>query len=339
MFKKHLHNFVLSIWSKKSLWHVLFYPLSFLFYLIYSIRKYILIRFRPPVPCPIIVVGNLTVGGTGKTTLVIELANHFISRGFKVGIVSRGYGRKHPKETLLVNHDIDPRFTGDEALLIWKKTKSPICLGPNRNKSVQILSKLGVNLIISDDGLQDYAFSRSLEICLFPDEKNMKNGLLLPLGPFRELPSRSETCDLVIGSKSGFCPSEAHYMTYEIQAIESLDSQYNFDITNWPHEKKIIAFCAIGNPCKFFQMLRDFGFEVVENALPDHAFFSAFDFESLSPSRPIFVTEKDAVKIDFKVKKSIWVVKIRPKFSHDICQIVENQINVPDTESSLQTCE
>ncbi|MEC8881851.1 MAG: tetraacyldisaccharide 4'-kinase [Pseudomonadota bacterium] len=324
MFKKKVQSFFLRVWSTNSSWHLVFYPLSFLFYLLTRIRKALLLFIQKPLACPVVVVGNVTVGGTGKTTFVIALIRHFRSKGYHVGVVSRGYKRKYSKTTLLIDHDMGHEVMGDEARMIWLQTQTPICLSPNRHAAAVLLSEMGADLIISDDGLQNYALPRGVEICLMPDESGFGNGLLLPLGPLRELKSRAEMSDFVIypHQKSSLC--ESHTMSYEIDCFESLDRRLQYSLDDWPHQKNISALCAIGNPDGFFSLLSDLGFTFDRYELHDHSVISLTDILDLPDDKPILITEKDAVKIDFPTNRSIWVVKIKPKFNHDVCQMVED---------------
>ena len=185
---------------------------------------------------------------------------------------------------------------------------------------------MGVDLIISDDGLQNYALPRAVEICLMPDKIGMGNGLLLPLGPLRELKSRAEISDFVIYPNKESPSSEAHTMSYEVDCIESLDGRLRYSPSQWPYQKNITALCAIGNPDGFFSLLTGLGFTVDRQQLYDHSLISHTDIQKLSEDKPILITAKDAVKIDFPTDRSIWVVKIKPKFNYDICQMVEDRL-------------
>ena len=124
--RKKLQSFIIHLWSRHSLWYLLFYPLSMLFYAFTQLRKRFLVLGQQPLRCPVVVVGNVTVGGTGKTTFVIALIQHFVSRGYSVGVVSRGYKRKYPRSTILIDHDMGHEIMGDEARLIWLQTRALI---------------------------------------------------------------------------------------------------------------------------------------------------------------------------------------------------------------------
>ena len=324
MFKKKLQSFFIRVWSSYSSWYLIFYPLSFLFYSLTGLRKALLLFIQKPLACPVVVVGNVTVGGTGKTTFVVALIRHFTRKGYRVGVVSRGYKRKYSKQTLLVDHDMGHEIMGDEARMIWLQTHIPICLSPNRHAAAVLLSEMGVDLIISDDGLQNYALPRAVEVCLMPNESGFGNGLLLPLGPLRELRSRAEMSDFIVYPHHASSFFESHTMSYEVDSIESLDGRFQHSPSDWPYQENVNALCAIGNPDGFFSLLADIGFTVDQCQLHDHSLISSADLRKLSDDKPILITEKDAVKIDFPTDRSIWVVKIKPKFNHDICQMVED---------------
>ena len=339
-------------WKKITILHILLWPLSWIFICIVFSRKKILLQRQKRIKAPLIVVGNVSVGGNGKTPFVIALANNLTARGLKVGIISRGYGRTYPQTTLLINHKMPTEFIGDEAQLIWKKTTALICVSRNRIKGAQILVESGCQVIISDDGLQHYGLYRDIEVGLISMENGIGNGLRIPAGPLRESKKRLLACDFLVlqnnkrrpklttqwqailaqyGSSQTKDPytSRPHkpvYMHYKIKKFRALCTGEECDPAHWILAKSIKAVCAIANPERFATLLAEAGFSVELEPLPDH---DRIKHEHLQhQTSPVFITEKDAVKLEnYREKlKNVWVVEIAVSFSVDIFTNIANRI-------------
>src|SRR3990167_5247181 len=189
-----------KLWYEKNAARFILWPFSLIYQAIFFIRrKYLQIFYRKSFDIPVIVVGNISVGGVGKTPVVIALSNELIKHGYKVGIVSRGYGCKVRDFPYEVKPTDAASLVGDEPLLLTKRTNSPVIIDPNRPRAVEfLLNNHVVDVIISDDGLQHYALSRKLEIAVVDGGRMFGNGCCLPAGPLRERPSRLKKVDFVV---------------------------------------------------------------------------------------------------------------------------------------------
>ena len=302
------------LWSRITPAHLLLIPLSWIFFFICKIRRAILTTRQVKLPIPVIVVGNISVGGNGKTTLVIALAKILTQRGYKVGIITRGYKRRYPKTTILVNHQMDPAIIGDEACMMWNQCKCLIGVSSDRNRAAKLLCEADCQLILSDDGLQRYDFYRDIEIAV-SSEQALGNKCLLPAGPLRERESRVDQCTHTINLIGNDNPSQVHdresTMHYEVCSIDRLDGQQTFSMNDFPKDKPYRAICALGNAQGFFNLLRAHALMIETTNLPDHDVISEKVLED--NGKDIMISEKDAVKLSqHKHMKHIWVVKVKP---------------------------
>jgi tetraacyldisaccharide 4'-kinase len=258
-------------------------------------------------PVPVIVVGNITVGGTGKTPLVTWLAQHLRRLGWRPGIVSRGYGGKATQWPQQVRADSDPTSVGDEAVMLAALTGRPMCVGPDRPAAVQaLLAHTDANIVISDDGMQHYALARDLEIAVIDGERRLGNGFLLPAGPLREPKSRLDRVDLVVVNGQG---REGEFSMKLFQpSVRALADDSTMDISELAG-RAVHAIAGIGNPQRFFQLLTRHGIEVEPHPFPDHHPFDAQDLE-FDDDLPILMTEKDAVKCRRLPCRDCWVVHV-----------------------------
>ena len=187
-----------NIWYKKNIFQYLLFPFLLIYRVIIFIRYYLYKKniFKSyKINAPVIVVGNISVGGTGKTPLVIALVNELKENGFFPGVISRGYGGKSKKSPIFVDQNSDPNLVGDEAILIAKKTDVPVVVGANRVDDAKKLLEMKCNVVISDDGLQHYALNTDVEIAVVDGERQFGNGFMLPAGPLREKESRLKEVD------------------------------------------------------------------------------------------------------------------------------------------------
>jgi tetraacyldisaccharide 4'-kinase len=282
--------------------------LSFLYQGVIKLRFYCYklgIKKTEILNIPIIIIGNITVGGTGKTPLVVYISDYLIAQGLRPGIISRGYKASNNKFPQIVSSDSDPCLLGDEAVMLAKQTGCPIVVCRDRVAAVKkLLSQSDCNIIVSDDGLQHYALHRDIEIAVVDAQRVWGNGRCLPAGPLREPVSRLHTVDFIcvqgkkeknISQDFDFSRQAPNYMSYIPGDIyQIINRQVILDpasCVNYP----IHAVAGIGNPNQFFALLRSQGLEIIEHAFPDHHAFTAqdidFGFESL-----VIMTEKDAVK-------------------------------------------
>lgn len=289
---------LMRAWQRKSPLAIALLPLSWIYRSLVGMRLalYALGWFRQvTLPVPVIVVGNIFVGGTGKTPFVIWLVEQLRERGFRPGVISRGYGAQ--VETVIAVHaDSLPSEVGDEPLLIAQKTCAPVVVGRRRVKAAKRLLELhaDIDVIISDDGLQHYELGRSVEIQM-SDARGHGNGWLLPAGPLREPASRRSDFYVV----NGFVPDalRSNGMTLDAEYAERIgDRSQRMLLSAIAKGTRVIAAAGIGNPDRFFDMLRANGvMPMREIALPDHFDFSMNPFAQLDADL-ILITDKDAVK-------------------------------------------
>lgn len=288
-------------------------PFSWLFGVVTAIRRacyryHIFPSKRLPVP--VIVVGNITLGGTGKTPCVIALAKHLTETGYHPGIVSRGVGGKRHREPLIVSRDTSVVDAGDEAVLLARQANCPVVTGVDRAAAAAaLLAKFpDCDVIISDDGLQHYRLARDVEIAVIDGSRYFGNDCLLPAGPLRESRKRLNDVDYVIVNHGSYEHANAYQMKIEARDWVSLTNQQPLSDLN-----KVHAVAAIGNPGKFFQSLRQKGYDVIEHVFPDHYPFQAHDF-NFNDNLPVVMTEKDAVKCKDFADSRMWYVPISAAF-------------------------
>ncbi|HKZ09820.1 MAG TPA: tetraacyldisaccharide 4'-kinase [Rhodanobacteraceae bacterium] len=271
-------------------------------------------------PLPVIVVGNIVAGGAGKTPLTIALVEALRARGFKPGVVSRGYGGT-AQRPMLLDAQPDPAMVGDEPALIRMRTGVPVAIGADRPAAAALLPGAGVDVIIADDGLQHYALARDVEVCVVDGARGLGNGRLLPAGPLRESPERLDEVDFVIvngGNAAGARgmresadrPRAASAIPMRLQGdvARNLADASLRPLTDFSGSR-VHAVAGIGHPPRFFDALRRFGIEVVEHAFPDHHRYIAADFD-FGGALPVLMTEKDAVKCRAFAQPDWWSVPV-----------------------------
>lgn len=254
---------------------------------------------RTRVDCKVVVVGNLTVGGTGKTPLVIWLARRLRGQGIRTGIASRGYGAGN-RQPRLVTDASSAADVGDEPLLLHRHAGAPVCVCTRRALAVQLLHASGCDLVLCDDGLQHYALHRDCEIVVIDGERGLGNGLLLPAGPLREGPARLRGVDFVVinGAATADLPAlprPALHMQLVGERLVPLLPGLPVRTLEELRGARVHAIAGIGNPQRFFALLRDRGLLPVEHAFPDHHVYAPADIR-FADRLPVLMTEKDAVK-------------------------------------------
>lgn len=300
-----------TYWGSRNPVSILLTPVSWFFCLVAWLRRLIYKSRLLPVyraRIPVLVVGNITVGGTGKTPVVVWLVEYLMNLGYRPGIVSRGYRGESQTWPRSVEYDSDPIEMGDEPVLLARRTHCPVCVGPDRPAAVkQLIEKAGCNIIVSDDGLQHYALARDLEIAVIDGERRFGNGLCLPAGPLREPVSRLKMVDLIITNGTG--RDGEHSMGLSVATAVNLEdrglNRALEDFIGGP----VHAVAGIGNPTRFFETLRQRGLEVIEHPFPDHHSFRFKDI-SFDDEFPVLMTEKDAVKCGRFAKVSHWYLKV-----------------------------
>lgn len=320
-----------KLWQKRSVLSLLLLPLTGLYCLVVWLRRYAYrtgILKTTRVRVPVIVVGNITTGGTGKTPLVIAIVNILKQAGYNPGIISRGYGGKARSWPQQVRPDADPVMVGDEPVIIARRTGCPMAVGPNRVKVANaLLEHHDCDIVISDDGLQHYALARDVEVVVVDGIRRYGNGWCLPSGPLREPVSRLKEVDLIVtnGTPLGNeYPME--YVGHQWINVQNPDRRAEMAQFSG---KRVHGIAGVGNPQRFFSMLREAGMEVVEHTYPDHYVFTHKDFD-FEESLPVLMTEKDAVKCERLGLEDAWFVPIeahiKRKFEHHLLNNLEAKI-------------
>lgn len=270
-------------------------------------------------PVPVIVVGNIAIGGTGKTPVTLALLELLQSLGKRPGVLSRGYGGAGPFP-LLVNAQTPPTQCGDEPLLIAQRGGVPVAVAPSRFAAGQTLlaAHPELDVLVCDDGLQHYALARDLELCVVDGQRGHGNGHRLPAGPLREPPSRLAACDLVLVNGGDAAPYGAQALRFDLQMDEALALR---DTARRPLSafvgQSIDAMAGIGHPARFFAQLTAQGLMVHPHVFADHQAYTAADLDFTS-GRPLLMTEKDAVKcraLSLPPDLDAWVVPVRAVFA------------------------
>ncbi|MGD2127785.1 MAG: tetraacyldisaccharide 4'-kinase [Lysobacterales bacterium] len=262
-------------------------------------------------PACVIVVGNITVGGSGKTPLVIRLCQVLREAGFRPGVVSRGYGRKG-RGLRLVSPASDPGTVGDEPLLIARRAGVPVVVSSDRCEAARVLVRKGVNVVVSDDGLQHYRLPRDIEICVVDGSRGFGNGRLLPAGPLRESLKRLEHVDhVVVNGDPQALPDgvEAIGMNLAAGVLRSLNGTQSWRLSQFSG-CRVNAVAGIANPDRFFSLLSQSRIKAIEYPFPDHHVYSSGDFEPMDHDLPILMTEKDAVKCVALDLDNAWVLSV-----------------------------
>ena len=308
----------MKLWQKTSIITWLLAPFSLLFWLISQIRialyrKKILKSYLSPVP--VLVIGNISVGGNGKTPLVIWLVEQLQKKGVKVGVISRGYGGENKVYPQLVTPESNPKLMGDEPVLIAQRTHAPVAISPNRQQSIELLlSQFELDLIVTDDGLQHYALERDMEWVVVDGERRFGNGFVLPAGGLRELPSRLKQVQAVICNGKNANAGE-HAMHLEPDFVINLKTGEKRKLSEFT--QSVYALAGIGYPPRFFNMLKELGIPLAETfSFADHQAFTAeMIVPKLSQNLPLLMTEKDAVKCKAFAQGNWWYVPVSARFS------------------------
>ena len=307
-----------SPWYRISPLVVLLFPLSCLFRVLVLLRRALFfVKLLPTtrLPVPVIVVGNISVGGTGKTPLVMWLVEFLKANGYSPGVVSRGYGatQANPERVTSVS---SPDIVGDEPVMIAKRCHCPVWVGAARRRVAHALLQFNreCDVVVSDDGLQHYYLARDIEIAVVDGTRRFGNGMLLPAGPLREPINRLRSVDaVVINQGKGFSdlPNAFH--------MELIGDQFHNLLAPANHisplelaQKRIVAMAGIGNPQRFFDHLNTLGLGFATRVFPDHHRYNAADLEFANVDA-VLLTEKDAVKCASIASEKFWVLTVNAK--------------------------
>lgn len=297
-------------WYRKSPWLLLLWPLSLLFCLLAMLRRQLYLGglFKSySLPVPVIVAGNITVGGSGKTPLVLWLANYLKQQGYRPGLISRGYGGQAGEWPQPVTAQSDASQVGDEALLLVRRSGCPMVVGPDRVAAARrLLAEHEVDVIIADDGMQHYRLQRDIEIAVLDGERRLGNGLCLPAGPLREPISRLGRVDFIV--TNGEAKNGEWSMSLQgNEAIALRNGEHrplgDFDAST------LHAVAGIGHPERFFNALRSYGLGIIAHQYPDHHPYSEAELD-FADGKPVLMTEKDAVKYFHYAGEQHWYVPV-----------------------------
>ncbi len=313
-----LYRWIHRVWYEDGKFGWLLLPLSGCYWLLTSMRRFLYRAgaFKTHrIAVPVITVGNITAGGTGKTPAVIWLSGELRARGFSPGIVSRGYGGRKSDSPMRVDAASDAALVGDEPVLLARRTGCPVVVDSDRHRAAAMLVDDAVDVVIMDDGLQHYRLCRDYEICVIDGARGLGNRWLLPAGPLRESPERLQSVDQVLVNGSlrqseKMTVAEQNAAEFELVATDAC--RLNRSLMR-PLQRfsgaTVHAVAGIGNPARFFDMLRSYGMQVIEHAFADHAAFVLKDIE-FGDDLAVLMTEKDAVKLGQGVADRFWSVPV-----------------------------
>ncbi|SPJ33202.1 tetraacyldisaccharide 4'-kinase [Kushneria phyllosphaerae] len=301
-------------WYSGARWPGLLTPLEVLYKNVTARRRQAYQSGRREIwtsPVPVIVVGNITVGGTGKSPLTAWLGRWLKDQGWQPGIISRGYGGHAPRYPFYVSDTSDVTHAGDEPVMLAQQTRLPVVVDPDRPRAARKLIAAGCNILLSDDGLQHHALGRDIELVVVDGMRGFGNGRCLPVGPLREPLSRLEEVDAIISNGDLQSPDTvAQYsMSLVPSAWRHLNDGVCYSIDARPFDGRVHAIAGIGNPQRFFKTLETLGVVFDQHPLPDHHRFSAQDVR-FADNRPVVMTAKDAVKCRAFANERCWSLDI-----------------------------
>ena len=337
------------LWYGKSAWRFLLLPLSWLFAALVRVRRE-LYRYRLlkpiEVPVPVIVVGNITVGGTGKTPITIWLATELKIRGRTPGIVTRGYGGEVGAVPLQATAESDPRKVGDEAILLAIRSRCPVFVHPDRVAAAQAAIAAGIDVLIADDGLQHYRLARDFEIAVMDGIRGTGNGLMLPAGPLREPLERLHEVNRVLVQTEGQ-DVDVPYLRRGSDKLASAFSLLPKQMRRLDESmvqplgefsgKMVHAVAAIGNPRRFFRMLEAHGMQVIPHPYRDHLQLTIEQL-TFGDGSPIVMTEKDAVKCTGMAVENCWYVPVTVKFPNAARSNWLEELNAMLEQKKVELC-
>lgn len=320
-------DWLTNSWYRPSLISQLLRPISWLYRCITWIRRqayrYGLLR-QYKLTVPVIVVGNISVGGSGKTPFVIWLSQYLQSQGWRPGIISRGYGGKAQHYPCKVGPESLACEVGDEPLLLHQRTGFPVVVAPDRVAAGrQLLAENACNVILTDDGLQHYRLKRDLEIVIIDAKRGLGNQLCLPAGPLREPLSRLKTVDFTVFHGE----PDPERLTMQLRIERAIQLQNNRMVKTLSEfaETPVYAVAGIGHPQRFFEQLQQSGLTIIPHAFDDHHAYTETDFK-FAKSYPILMTEKDAVKCQAFATQNMWYVPAQAELSPALGPAIDKKL-------------
>ena len=315
-------------WYRHAGWLKLLRPLSATYACLAKRRRQQYLSGHKTVwqaPVPVIVVGNISVGGTGKSPLVIWLVNWLREQGYKPGVVSRGYGAKPPSFPFAVTAETLPAEGGDEPVMIARRTDVPLVIDPDRPAAARyLLEHYSCDVIISDDGMQHYALGRDIEIAVVDGQRGLANGRCMPEGPLRESPERLADVDLVVVNGELAQPLKVPHYSMWLNPGEFLP--VNADAgDSFVAQQLVHAVAAIGNPERFFGVLEQQGLTIERHAFADHHAYQSDDF-AFGGDQSIIMTEKDAVKCAHIPLKDAWYLPVDAQLDSEFSEQLKQRL-------------
>ncbi len=330
--KSRIERHIERLWYGASMLTVLLLPLAWIYRAVITVRRVCYyFGWLRSVKCsvPVIVIGNVTVGGSGKTPLVVWLVQYLDSMGMRPGIVSRGYGGGTGNHPVIVGTNSRAKVVGDEPLLLARRTGVPVCVCSDRVAAVQhLLLKTDITIIVSDDGLQHYRLQRDLEFMVIDGQRGLGNGRMLPAGPLREPSARLAEADLVF-SNGPIDGISAHVFGLVPGKARALYAEHERELGEFSGDR-VWAVAGIGNPDRFYSLLKEYDIHVVPACVADHGII---DLEQLIARHdwPILMTEKDAVKYPGTSIARAWSVPV------DVCMPAGAELAVAQSVNEMET--
>ena len=336
-------NWLQETWYGRSSLYWLLLPLTAVFALVTTVRRWLYRRKILTVHSagiPVVVVGNINAGGTGKTPVTLWIAKALRHKGYSPGIVSRGYGGDVGPVPVEVTADSDPSVVGDEALVLAAQSGCTMIVHPDRVAAAREAVRLGADIIVSDDGLQHYRLGRDVELVVVDGERGFGNGSMLPAGPLRESLSRLGSVDAVLlngrDAETDFPAlgqSGAVRFRLRATAVARLDDSDVRHIDDFA-KQAVHAVAGIGHPERFFSMLESRGIEVIRHPLPDHAAISADDVR-FDDELEVLMTQKDAVKCKGFDSARLWYVPVEVEFDgrggETLLELIETKTGIRES--------
>ncbi len=320
-------------WRQAGWLNYLLFPLSLVYGLLMLARRYCYqlgVFKRISLAVPVIVVGGVTVGGSGKTPVALSLVRHFQDRGFRPGVICKGYRGHSPFWPREVNDSTTAALVGDEAQLIYELTGVPVVAGPERARNgVCLIDKFGCNILFSDDGFQHHALGRDLDIVALDGQVGYGNGWCLPAGPLREFRSQIKRADIVLvnGADEEFRVAglQAYRMSMRLSEAYNLSSGIRKPLSEFT-DRPVHGVAGVGNPIRFFRQLERLGLDVIRHPFPDHHPFTESDLD-FGGDGWVLMTEKDAIKCrDMTIKSKLWAIPAVPEIDSRVFDRIDQLI-------------
>ena len=324
-----LQQWLERVWYRNGKGRFLLLPFSALYCAVNAYQRKTQTRNLAKLPCPVIVVGNITVGGTGKTPLTIHIISTLQQAGYKPAIITRGYGGKASSWPQSVSADSDAKMVGDEAVLMATRTGVPVYAGANRLESIEQLMKAhDCDVIVSDDGMQHYKLPRDVQIAVIDGERQFGNGYCLPAGPLREKKERLNDCNMIVVNGDNKEQKQWYSMILQGYTLVNLKSGQKKKLDQFT-KQKVHVVTGIGNPQRFFSTLEKCGLELIPQCFPDHYKFTQDDL-LFADDYAVVMTEKDAVKCKAFAADNNWYLPVSAQldqnFDQQFLQLLEKSL-------------